>query len=65
MTVYKRGDMVLVGFLFSEESGLKQRPAVVLSSPGYDRHRKEIVVAAVTSNVDLVLFGDHLWAGWK
>jgi len=65
MTAYKRGDMVLVGFQFSDESGLKHRPAVVLSSPTYHRKRQEIVVAAVTSNIDRVLFGDHLLAGWK
>ncbi len=65
MTGYKRGDMVLVSFMFSDESGLKHRPAVVLSSPAYHQNRKEIVVAAVTSNVDRVLFGDHLLAGWK
>ena len=65
MTAYKRGNMVLVSFLFSDESGLKHRPAVVLSSPAYHRNRQEMVVAAVTSNVDRVLFGDHLLAGWK
>ena len=65
MIAYKRGDMLLVSFLFYDESGLRHRPAVVLSSPAYHRNRKEIVVAAVTSNVDRVLFGDHLLAGWK
>ena len=65
MTAYKRGDMILVGFLFSDESGLKHRPAVVLSSQAYHRNRREVVVAAVTSNVDRVSFGDHLLAGWK
>jgi mRNA interferase MazF len=65
MTACKRGDLVLVGFVFSDESGLKHRPAVVLSSPMYNRNRREIVVAAVTSNVDRVLFGDYLLVGWK
>jgi mRNA-degrading endonuclease toxin of MazEF toxin-antitoxin module len=65
MTAFKRGDMVLVGFQFSDESGLKHRPAVVLSSPAYYRNRQEIIVAAVTSNVDRLLFGDYLLAGWK
>ena len=32
MTVYNRGDVVLVGFLFSDESTKKLRPAVVISS---------------------------------
>jgi mRNA interferase MazF len=54
-----------VGFLFSDEFGLKQRPAVVLSSQAYHRNRQEIVVATATSHVDRVLFGDHLLAGWK
>jgi mRNA interferase MazF len=65
MTAYKRGDIVLVSFLFSDKSGFKHRPAVVLSSPGYHRSRQEIVVAAVTSNIDRVLFGDHLLACWR
>jgi mRNA interferase MazF len=65
MTAYKRGDMVLVSFLFSDESGLKHRPAVVISSPTYHRGRKEMIVAAVTSNIDRLLFGDYLLAGWK
>ena len=31
MTVCRRGDVVLVGFVFSDESGRKVRPAVVIS----------------------------------
>jgi mRNA-degrading endonuclease toxin of MazEF toxin-antitoxin module len=65
MTGYKRGDLVLVSFVFSDESGRKHRPAVVLSSPMYNRNRREVVVAAVTSNVDRVLFGDYFLPGWK
>ena len=65
MINYKRGDVVLVGFLFADESGLKRRPAVVLSSRGYHQNRQEVIIAAVTSNVDRVRFGDHALAGWK
>jgi mRNA interferase MazF len=65
MTSYKRGDVVLVGFLFADESGMKRRPAVVLSSRAYYQNRQEVVVAAITSNVDRVRFGDHALAGWK
>ena len=32
MTACKRGDVVLVGFVFSDESGRKLRPALVISS---------------------------------
>jgi mRNA interferase MazF len=65
MTVYSRGDVVLVGFVFSDESGKKMRPAVVISSAAYHRARHEAVVAAITSNVRRRLFGDHLIANWK
>ncbi len=65
MTVYNRGDVVLVGFVFSDESAKKLRPAVVISSAAYNRSRQEIIVAAITSNIRRRLFGDHLIAGWK
>lgn len=61
----KRGDVVLVGFMFSDESGWKHRPAVVLSSSAFHASRQEVIVAAVTSNVQRLLFGDHLLAAWK
>ena len=57
--------MVLVGFQFADESGLKYRPAVVLSSRACHRNRQEVIVAAVTSNVRRSFFGDYLLAGWK
>ena len=65
MTAYSRSDVVLVGFVFSDESGRKLRPALVLSSPAYHRRRQEVVVAAVTSNIRRRLFGDHVIADWK
>jgi len=60
MTAYNRGDVVLVGFVFSDESGKKLRPAVVISSAAYNRSRQEIIVAAITSNIRRRLFGDQL-----
>lgn len=65
MTACSRGDVVLIGFVFSDESGKKLRPAVVISSPAYHRGRQEVVVAAITSNVRRRLFGDHLIVDWK
>ena len=65
MTGYKRGNVVLIGFVFSDESGRKLRPALVLSSPAYHRGRREVIVAAITSNVRRRLFGDHLISDWK
>jgi mRNA-degrading endonuclease toxin of MazEF toxin-antitoxin module len=65
MTVYNRGDVVLVGFVFADESGRKLRPAIVVSSAAYNRARQEVIVAAVTSDVRRRLFGDYLIANWK
>jgi mRNA interferase MazF len=65
MTAYKRGDVVLVSFVFADESGTKHRPAVVLSSNAYHENRQEVIIAAITSNVDRVLFGDYMLAGWN
>ena len=65
MIVYSRGDVVLVGFVFSDESGKKLRPAIVISSAGYNSARRELVVGAITSNIKRRLFGDHLIADWK
>jgi len=54
-----------VRFVFSDESGVKLRPAVVVSSTGYHRSRREVIVAAITSNVKRRLFGEHKITRWK
>jgi mRNA interferase MazF len=65
MTAYSRGDVVLVGFVFADESGKKLRPALAISSPTYQRERQDVVIAAITSNVTRRLLGDHLIADWR
>ncbi len=65
MTGCDRGDVVLVNFVFSDESGTKLRPVLVISSADYNRGRLELIVVAITSNVRRRLFGDHRVADWK
>jgi mRNA interferase MazF len=65
MIACKRGDVVLVRFTFTDASGWKNRPALVLNSSEYQRKRQELVVAAISSNVSRVLYGDHLLAQWQ
>lgn len=65
MIEFSRGDVVLINFVFSDESGVKLRPAVVISSNGYLQGRKETIIAAITSQVDRLLVGDHLIGDWK
>ncbi len=59
MTIYKRGDVVLVKFVFSDETGSKKRPGLVISSDSYNDHRGELIIAAVTSNVKRARVGDY------
>ena len=65
MIACERGDVVLVGFVFSDESGRKVRPALVITSSAYHRARREVILAAITSNVRRRLFADHSVADWK
>jgi len=65
MTDCEQGDVVLVRFIFTDETGAKRRPAVIISTGDYHRGRQEAIMAAITSNVDRLLVGDHLIAGWQ
>ncbi len=65
MTSFKQGDLVLVKFAFTEGIGFKKRPALVVSSNEYHKSRNEIVIAAVTSNMDRELVGDTRIKEWK
>ncbi len=65
MTEYNRGDVVLVSFVFPDETGVRRRPAVIVSSEAYHRGRQEAIIAAITSRTDRVLVGDHLIRSWR
>ncbi|OGF53847.1 MAG: hypothetical protein A2Z21_10390 [Candidatus Fraserbacteria bacterium RBG_16_55_9] len=65
MTSLKRGDVVLVNFIFSEKAGAKQRPALIVSTAAYHQRRQEAMVVAITSNVAQQLAGDHILTAWQ
>ncbi|MFA0732906.1 MAG: hypothetical protein HZLCBSQH_001962 [Candidatus Fervidibacterota bacterium] len=46
---FRRGDVVLVSFPFSDASGQKERPAIVLSADDYHEEWNEVLVVAITS----------------
>ncbi len=62
---YKRGDIVLVNFVFTAETGSKRRPVLLLSSEQYMEERQEVIVSAITSNTRRLLVGDHLMFDWE
>lgn len=66
MTTYKRGDIVLVPFPFSNQTATKKRPAVVVSSSLYNEKTNDIVIIAVTSKVEKnPAVGEGLIADWQ
>ena len=62
---YKRGDIVLVRVVFSEGTGTKKRPALIISDEYYNSKRQEIIIAAITSNIKWVLPGDTKIQEWN
>ena len=59
MTTYKFGDIILVPFPFTDQSTVKKRPAVIISSDDYNRYRPDVVIMAVTSQMRSAdYFGD-------
>lgn len=60
------GDVVLVPFPFTDQSGGKKRPAVIVSSSGYHAGRRDLIIMAITSQVRTPLgFGEALVADWQ
>jgi mRNA interferase MazF len=57
---YKRGDVVLVPFPFTDLSATKQRPALVVSSDAFNVSHSDVVVVAITSQVPVNLQSDEL-----
>src|SRR5437899_12977656 len=65
MTSCSRVDVVLVKFVFADEKGAKQRPGLIVSIDRYHQGRREMILAAITSNVGLLLVGDYKIKGWR
>jgi len=60
------GDVVLVPFPFTDQSGAKKRPAVVVSSSSYNATRRDLVIMAITGQVRQPLaFGEAMIADWQ
>jgi mRNA interferase MazF len=49
MTTYSRGRVVVVEVQFSDLSGAKRRPAVVVSSESFHRRLPDVVVCPISS----------------
>ena len=60
------GEVVLVPFPFTDQSGVKKRPAVVVSSSAYNVNRRDLIIMAITSQVRTPPgFGEATVADWQ
>ena len=66
MTDYNFGDIVLVPFPFTDQSSVKKRPAVIVSSAAYNRQRPDVIIMAITSQIHASnSFGDTTITDWR
>jgi mRNA interferase MazF len=51
MSIYKQRDVVLMPFPFSDLSGQKVRPVLILSNDAYNQQSADVVVCGLTTNL--------------
>lgn len=61
---YQRGDVIAVPCDYSDLTGGKVRPAVIVSSEAYNLTRPDVVAAGISSQVAKAGPYDHLLADW-
>lgn len=60
------GGVLLVPFPFTNQQGIKKRPAVVASSVAYNRTRPDVIIMAATSQLrGSAGFGEVAIQGWR
>jgi mRNA interferase MazF len=63
---FRRGDVVLVPFPFSDLSLTKVRPAVVVSGSQYHATEPDLILSALTSNIKSATASlDYVLADWQ
>ncbi len=62
---YKRGDVVLLPFPYTDQSGSKRRPALIISSDAYNIRRADIIVAPITGNIATGQADDKAITDWS
>jgi len=66
MTDYNFGDVVLLPFPFTDQTTIKKRPAVIISSSEYNNNRPDIIAMAVTSQIQHIqFFGEMAINDWR
>ena len=50
-TTYRRGDVVLVPFPFTDLTDIRQRPALIISADWFNDSHQDLALAAITSQI--------------
>ncbi|MCK5520202.1 MAG: type II toxin-antitoxin system PemK/MazF family toxin [Candidatus Marinimicrobia bacterium] len=63
---YKKWDIILVPFPFTDQSNVKKRPALIISPNSFNMNGPDIVIAFITSNIEsMSRTGDYIIKFWK
>lgn len=62
MPSYSKNEVILVRFPFSNLSGSKVRPAIVVNAP---HSSQDVIIVPLTSKVSALLMGEFVLADWK
>ena len=49
--IYEQGDIVLIPYPFTDLSGIKKRPVLVLSTKSYNSETEDFIVCGITSAI--------------
>jgi mRNA interferase MazF len=51
---------------FTDRSGIKRRPAVIVSSDGYNAESPDVMIVSITGNLQALRHpGDHVIRHWR
>ncbi|RIL02072.1 hypothetical protein DCC78_08340 [bacterium] len=64
-TACRRGDIFFVNVRFSDGTGTKRRPAVVVSVAEFHMSRADALIVPLTTNLRGQRFGDYLLQDWE
>ena len=66
MTGFEFGTIVLITFPFTDHTASKQRPAVIISSKAYQQVKPDVILMAVTSQIQAEpSLGEMMIEDWK
>jgi len=64
-TTCSRGDAFFVNVRFSDGSGIKRRPVIVVSVDAVHLSRADALIMPVTTRLGFQRFGDHVLVDWE